>query len=348
MYIFFKLYYTAKICHSWSGNLVSIANWSEFYLNEGLTVFLESKISDRLFGTPASEFQVYCRSKALKKAIDLYGINHEFTKLRPCLRDGVDPDDAFSSVPYDKGYAFVRFLEGECGGDKHFMPFLKKYFDTYAFQSIATDHLRELYEKEFPSVIIDWNAWTTLPGFPLVPPLFDTSLSGDCIKWGGLILNSVSTSSSSSVLSVIEELALSTSEWNDMQRIAFFEIISERNEGSPIFSKEVVERIGMAMRLIKDSNPIHCARPLSLNKELVHRWFMFVNIQWSLSPATAYSNHLSSLQEFLASVGRLKFTRSLYRSWASAQPIESKEFFIRHAHNYHPVTRKMLSRDFGM
>lgn len=30
-----------EIAHSWSGNLVSCANWDYFWLNEGMTMFLE-------------------------------------------------------------------------------------------------------------------------------------------------------------------------------------------------------------------------------------------------------------------------------------------------------------------
>lgn len=31
---------------------------------------------------------------------------------------GKDPDDAFSSIPYEKGYTFLSFLEAQVGKDK--------------------------------------------------------------------------------------------------------------------------------------------------------------------------------------------------------------------------------------
>lgn len=39
----------------------------------------------------------------------------EFTKLVPDLKD-CDPDDAFNSIPYEKGHTFLFYLENLLGG----------------------------------------------------------------------------------------------------------------------------------------------------------------------------------------------------------------------------------------
>ena len=41
-----------EIAHSWFGNLVTNANWSEFWLNEGFTMYAQRRISTVLFGEP--------------------------------------------------------------------------------------------------------------------------------------------------------------------------------------------------------------------------------------------------------------------------------------------------------
>jgi leukotriene-A4 hydrolase len=68
-------------------------------LNEGFTVFVERKILERMQGKEHSEFSAIIGHKALVESVELYGKDHPFTALRPCLR-GEDPDDAFSSIPY--------------------------------------------------------------------------------------------------------------------------------------------------------------------------------------------------------------------------------------------------------
>lgn len=39
-----------EISHSWFGNLVTNANWGEFWLNEGFTMYAQRRISTILFG----------------------------------------------------------------------------------------------------------------------------------------------------------------------------------------------------------------------------------------------------------------------------------------------------------
>ena len=46
---------------------------------------------------------------------EVFGKNHPFTHLVPDLK-GVDPDDAFSSVPYEKGSNLLMYLEQKLGG----------------------------------------------------------------------------------------------------------------------------------------------------------------------------------------------------------------------------------------
>lgn len=51
--------------------------------------------------------------------------------------DGVDPDDAFSSVPYEKGFNFLVYLERLLGGPAVFEPFLS----ACALTSVVSDRV---------------------------------------------------------------------------------------------------------------------------------------------------------------------------------------------------------------
>lgn len=91
-----------EIAHSWAGNWVTNAAWTDFWLNEGFCVYLERLILGEVF--KSNEYRFFEMSigyQDLKKAVADIGETHEYTKLRLNLT-GVDPDDAFSKIPYEK------------------------------------------------------------------------------------------------------------------------------------------------------------------------------------------------------------------------------------------------------
>lgn len=61
-------------------------------------------------------------------SVELFGADHEFTKLIVDLK-GKDPDDAFSSVPYEKGFNFLFHLENLVGKNKwdKFIPHVRAF-----------------------------------------------------------------------------------------------------------------------------------------------------------------------------------------------------------------------------
>lgn len=62
----------------------------------------------------------------------LFGDDHEFTKLVQNL-EGKDPDDAFSSVPYEKGFNFLYYLDRTVGREAwdKFIPHVRVHSTTY-------------------------------------------------------------------------------------------------------------------------------------------------------------------------------------------------------------------------
>lgn len=61
-------------------------------------------------GEPHRDFSAIIGWKALSDSITQFGEDHEFTKLVIDLK-GKDPDDAFSSIPYEKDFTFLYHLE---------------------------------------------------------------------------------------------------------------------------------------------------------------------------------------------------------------------------------------------
>jgi len=46
-----------ELAHAWSGNLVTNATWSDFWLNEGFTTYIERRIQESLYGKDRAEIE---------------------------------------------------------------------------------------------------------------------------------------------------------------------------------------------------------------------------------------------------------------------------------------------------
>jgi leukotriene-A4 hydrolase len=176
-----------EITHSWTGNLVTNKNFEHFWLNEGFTRFIERKIVGRLGGEARRQFSSHLGWSELIDCVQALGHSNPLTQLVVDLR-GVDPEDAFSRVPYEKGSNFLYFLEQKVGGPEFFEPFLKVYIQEFAHKSIDTEVFKSYFINYFQSIgkgeeisDIDWNSWLFTPGMPVLKPAYDTSLLDPCI-----------------------------------------------------------------------------------------------------------------------------------------------------------------------
>ncbi|XP_068611239.1 dual specificity tyrosine-phosphorylation-regulated kinase 2 [Brachionichthys hirsutus] len=174
-----------EISHSWTGNLVTNKTWEHFWLNEGHTVYLERMIGRSMEGEPFRQFKARGGWKELQDSVNTFGANNPLTNLVPSL-EGVDPDDAFSSVPYEKGFALLYHLEELMGGPEVFMGFVKSYIQMFAYSSVTSDEWKSYlftYFKDKVDILnkVDWNAWMYTPGMPPVKPRYDSTLADACI-----------------------------------------------------------------------------------------------------------------------------------------------------------------------
>lgn len=94
---------THEIAHSWTGNIVTCRNWENFWLNEGFTVFEETHISGLLNGEEFMLVEAALGNASMYTDMVNYGLTDSFSSLTPIL-NGRSPDDAFSTIPYQKGF----------------------------------------------------------------------------------------------------------------------------------------------------------------------------------------------------------------------------------------------------
>ncbi|MBN3316293.1 LKHA4 hydrolase, partial [Atractosteus spatula] len=157
-----------EISHSWTGNLVTNKTWEHFWLNEGHTVYLERMIGSRMVNEQFRQFKAIGGWKELQESVNTFGANNPLTNLVPNLHE-VDTDEAFSSVPYEKGFALLYHLEELMGGPEVFMGFIKSYIQMFAYSSVTTDAWKNYlytYFKDKVDILnkVDWNGWMHTPG----------------------------------------------------------------------------------------------------------------------------------------------------------------------------------------
>lgn len=121
-----------ELAHSWSGNLVTNATWSDAWLNEGFTTYFENRIMEAVYGKERAAMYADLDWDGLVRDIkDAGGQDAPTTRLHG------DPGATFGQLDYFKGSTFLRTIEAAVGRAK-WDAYLRSYFDRHAFQPQTT------------------------------------------------------------------------------------------------------------------------------------------------------------------------------------------------------------------
>ncbi|XP_071921299.1 leucine aminopeptidase-like isoform X2 [Coffea arabica] len=155
-----------ELAHSWTGNLITNKTNEHFWLNEGFTTYAERRIVEAVQGEDRAALNIGIGWKGLVDAVERFKDNMEFTKLKT-NQEGVDPDEIYSEIPYEKGFQFLWRIERQIGRPA-FDEFIKKYIATFKFQSIDTDTFLNFLKANVPGIEnqIDLKLWTEGIGIP--------------------------------------------------------------------------------------------------------------------------------------------------------------------------------------
>lgn len=314
-----------ELSHSWSGNLVSNASWEHFWLNEGWTTYLERRLQAAQHGGDERyrDFSAIIGWKALSDSIGNFGEDHNFTKLIPDLK-GQDPDDAFSSVPYEKGFTLLYRLEKLIGKEKwdkfiphYFTEYKQRSVDSYEFKATLFAFFKSDSESSKKLHDLDWDEIFYKPGFP-EKPNFDTTLADQCYeladKWQGL--NDGKSNDFDPQSSDIKDFTAN-------QSVVFLERVQT-------FSKplhpSLVERMGDVYSFAS-----------SKNVELVSRFYV-------IALQARDEKQYKPAAELLGKVGRMKFVRPVFKELLQCDPELAKKILEKNKDFYHPICRGMMEK----
>lgn len=267
-----------ELAHSWSGNLVTNANWNDFWLNEGFTVYFEQRIMEALYGREYSEMLATLAAQDLNDEISSMteSGNGDDTKLKLNL-DNRNPDDGMTSIAYDKGYLLLRNIEEALGREK-FDQFLKGYFERNAFKVMTTEQFIAQFEQFTleEDLQFDLNQWIYSQGIP----------SGASMPASGRFLSV--NKEMERYLNGAEAKDLNTNEWTSHEWLHFVRAIPEEITTDQM--TELDATFGFTA---------------SGNSEVLTGWLVQA-IKHGYEPAN------NRLEEFLINTGRRKFLTPIY------------------------------------
>jgi leukotriene A-4 hydrolase/aminopeptidase len=297
-----------ELAHSWTGNLVTNASMEHFWLNEGFTVWAERRILRILHGDDAAALGWAMGQKALEDSLDRFKNEPHLTVLRMHL-EGIDPDDAFSSIPYEKGARLVAALEREVGEDK-FLRFIRDYIDAFRFTSITTEQFCAFVDAKLPGALAAVNARAYLdqPGLPTSAPTFR-----------------------SAQLDTLTALAES---WVSGGRPSTQQIAAWKPTELQVFLQKLPRQLAAADCTWLDEHFQLMGRG---NHEILVEWL-------TLAAAADYEPAFPRLREVLMRVGRMKYLRPLYGALGLHPRTRAlaRDIFAAASPGYHGLSRRVV------
>lgn len=300
-----------ELAHSWSGNLVTNATWSDSWLNEGFTTYFENRIMEAVYGKERA---------AMYADLDWDGLQSDIADAggpaAPTTRLHGDPGATAGQLDYFKGSTFLRTIERAVGRER-FDAYLRSYFDRHAFQpqtsaGFLADIRKNLIKGDKAlEDKLQLDRWVYQPGLPenavhvqsATLAAVDAQLAA--VKAGGPV-------------SAVQPRGWATQQW-----LRFLNGLPRQQ--TPARLKELDDTLNLSG---------------STNA--------YVRSAWAeLAIANHYDPALPSIRAFVTSVGRGLLIRPIYEGLMKqgewGEPI-AKRFFDEARPTYHPVTAAQIEK----
>ena len=306
-----------ELAHSWSGNLVTNANAQHMWLNEGFTTYVENRIVEAVYGKDEATMQLVVDDQELHTEME--GMKPRDQLLVTDL-EGIDPDEGLSGVPYDKGRWFLRFLESRYGRDV-FDPFLRSYFDHFAFQSITTpDFLRyysENLERKYPGKVssAEMDEWLHQPGIPASAPIAHSAR-----------FDAVDKAAADFFSGKLAAKNLPARHWVTYEWLRFLNALPEK----PTIAQ--MKALDKAWKLTGTGNA-----------EIAFRWYV-------ATVRAGYTDARPAIAAFIERIGRRKLVVPIYTELAKSEDGKAfaKSVYSKARPGYHPMTQASVDKVLGL
>jgi len=297
-----------ELAHSWSGNLVTNATWSDVWLNEGFTTYFENRIDEAVYGKERAATLADLAWDDLQR--DLKAAKPDATRLHG------DPEGTYGELDYTKGSTFLRTIEYTVGRAR-WDAYLTAYFNRHAFQPQTTAgfladlraHLiqgdKALEDK------LQLDTWAYAPGLP------DNAVH---VKSATLarIDETLARVNAGAPVATVDAKHWSTQEW-----LRFLNGLPRKQ--TPERLAELDKQLGLST---------------SINAYVRSAWLV-------LAAENHYDPAVASMEEYLPRIGRGLLIFPVYRALKAqgdwGMPIAQRIYATARA-NYHPTVVATLDK----
>lgn len=276
-----------------------------------------------MYGQPQLEFQAIGGWTGQVETVDTLGATNPYTCLVIKNNGDIDPDDAFSRIPYEKGFSLLWYLQSIFGAEK-FEGFLKAYIQHFSYKAITTEDWKSFLYQYFDAEKekleqVDWDLWFNKPGLAPVKGQYDTSLQEACTKLSNQWRSGACEKCSSA----------------DLENFSSGQLQE--------FLDQLVMAEALAIDLVEKMESVYPAISQSKNSEIRFRW---IRVGLKARYEKAIDNALAMVTE----QGRMKFTRPLYRDLGSWEKARSRAIatFEKNRPSMHSTTAALVAKDLGL
>lgn len=146
-----------ELAHQWWGDLVTLGDWADIWLNEGFATYSEALWWENLYGPDGLK-------TSMAEIKNVYFSRHQ------------GPDHPIYDPPQGHLFCAEEYKKGACVlhmfrfivGDKTFWKILKKYAKDYAYATATTEDFQDLSEQ-VSGADLDWffDQWIYQAGYPV-------------------------------------------------------------------------------------------------------------------------------------------------------------------------------------
>ncbi|HEY1149902.1 MAG TPA: M1 family metallopeptidase [Pseudoduganella sp.] len=302
-----------ELAHSWSGNLVTNASWKHWWLNEGFTTYVTTRIVESLYGKEVAEMNLQVEQEEAMASLKVIPVAKQALLTRdPDVNPATYTDEGLA---YPKGAWLLHTLEQRVGREV-FDPFLRGWFDQHAFQSATTEqfvaYLRKNLLEKFPDAMSDaeLDEW-----------LYGSGIPASAQHVSSPRLAALDAKRDAWLKGELPAVELEAKNWIALEWMHFLNDIDGKANAAQL--KELDETYGLRS---------------SQNNEIAFRFY--------LASVNAGYNVRDPLNTFLMQVGRKKFVLPLYSAMLK-NPSETgwaKSLYLKARPRYHPDTQASVDK----